>query len=119
MPRSSTTSTRTGFRTASSIDDDGAGALNGFQSGAMGEAWSDWYAKDFLARQGLELDDPATDGEVYMGEYSDGERGLIRTEALDCKVAADAEACPGGIDANGDGEPETGPGGYTYGDMTP
>ena len=100
------------------VDDEGIGALNGFQSGAMGEAWSDWYAKDFLTRQGLELDDPATDGEVYMGEYSDGERGLIRTEALDCKVGAPAAACPGGHDVTGDGEPETGPGGYTFGDMT-
>jgi Zn-dependent metalloprotease len=100
------------------VDADGASGLNGFQSGAMGEAWSDWYAKDFLARQGLELDDPATDGEVYMGEYSDGERGLIRTEALDCKVGADPADCPGGIDITGDGEPETGPGGYTFGDMT-
>ena len=26
----------------------GAGALNPRRPGAMGEGWSDWYAKDFL-----------------------------------------------------------------------
>jgi hypothetical protein len=29
-------------------DSDGVEAVNSAQSGAMGEAWSDWYAKDFL-----------------------------------------------------------------------
>ena len=32
-------------------DADGAGALNSPQAGAMGEGWSDWYAKDFLVAQ--------------------------------------------------------------------
>jgi YD repeat-containing protein len=100
------------------VNDDGAGALNSFQSGSMGEAWSDWYAKDFLARQGHVSDDPAVDGEVYLGEYSDGERGLIRTEAIDCSVGAPASVCPGGIDGNFDGVPESGPGGYTFGDLS-
>jgi extracellular elastinolytic metalloproteinase len=44
-------------------DAEGVQALNSFQAGSMGEAWSDWYAKDFLVRQGLELDDPDTDAD--------------------------------------------------------
>ena len=37
----------------------------------MGEAWSDWYAKDLLTREGFEVDD-AGDGDVDMGTYTDG-----------------------------------------------
>ena len=40
------------------IDADGAGALNSPQAGAMGEGWSDWYAKDFLVAQFPGLDNP-------------------------------------------------------------
>jgi extracellular elastinolytic metalloproteinase len=46
------------------VNDDGASGLNSFQAVSMGEAWSDWYAKDFLARQGHVLDDSAVDGEA-------------------------------------------------------
>jgi hypothetical protein len=38
------------------IDADGVSTLNGPQSGAMGEAWSDWYAYDYLESVGLEKD---------------------------------------------------------------
>ena len=31
-------------------NDDGSGALSTPHGGAMGEAWSDWYALDFLHR---------------------------------------------------------------------
>ena len=31
---------------------DGFSALDTFQSASMGEAWSDWYAEDFLNQQG-------------------------------------------------------------------
>ena len=34
-------------------DGSGVGALNTAQAGAMGEAWSDWYALDFLVSRGL------------------------------------------------------------------
>jgi extracellular elastinolytic metalloproteinase len=37
----------------------GDGALDSVQAGAMGEAWSDWYAMDFLVAQGYEVDTPA------------------------------------------------------------
>ena len=37
-------------------DDHGVGALNDPQPGAMGEAWSDWYAEDYLVAAGLQVD---------------------------------------------------------------
>lgn len=88
---------------------DGSGAVNSAQAAAMGEAWSDFYAMDFLVSQGFQADSP-TAADVIIGYYSGG--GLpnfIRSEAIDCRVAADEPNCPGGID--------TGPGGYTYGDF--
>ena len=105
------------------VDDEGFGALNSPQSGAMGEAWSDWYAKDFLVGDGLQTDDPGTDGDVFLGVYTDGVQpgpnapGLIRTEGLDCKPDSDPDTCPGGVDVDQDTQPDTGPGGYTYGDF--
>lgn len=49
-------------------DDDGYQALNAPQSGAMGEAWSDWYAMDYLTAQRLQVD-TAADGEVLLSSY--------------------------------------------------
>jgi hypothetical protein len=90
------------------VDDQGFGALNSPQSGAMGEAWSDWYAKDFLVADGQQTDAPGP-GDVFLGVYTDGvQPGLIRSEGLDCKPDSPASACPGGQ--------STGAGGYTYGD---
>ncbi len=43
-------------------------ALDSQQGGSMGEAWSDWYALDFLVAQGL-VKDTAKDGEVQVGRY--------------------------------------------------
>ena len=51
-PTSSTTSTRTACRTGSSIDADGNSTLGNVQAGSMGEAWSDWYAMDYLVDTG-------------------------------------------------------------------
>jgi extracellular elastinolytic metalloproteinase len=90
------------------VDADGGGALNSPQSGAMGEAWSDWYAKDLLNNEGRQPD-TAAPGEVDMGIYVDSEPHRIRNQALDCPVGADAAVCPGAGDA--------GPGGFTYGDF--
>jgi extracellular elastinolytic metalloproteinase len=90
-------------------DAQGYAATAGIQSGAMGEAWSDWYALDFLARQGFQRDDPAP-GDVKEGEYVDNGQNLIRTEPTDCPPDAPGiAACPGFA--------ETGPGGYTYQDF--
>jgi extracellular elastinolytic metalloproteinase len=86
----------------------GEGALNGVQPGALGEAWSDWYAKDFLVDQ-FPADDTTAPGEVDIGEYVDSVPHSIRTQALDCPVGAASTACPGGF--------ASGSGGFTYGDL--
>ncbi len=87
---------------------DGSGALNSAQAGAMGEAWSDFYAMDLLVSRGFEVDGPAPD--VIVGRYVAGGRSdFVRTEPIDCPVGASSSACPGGV--------STGPGGYTYGDF--
>jgi len=90
------------------VDALGNSTLGALQAGAMGEAWSDWYAYDFLVKQGFERD-TATEGELIVGKYVEfGGQGLIRFEGLDCPVGSTAPACPG--------SPLTGPGGFTYGD---
>ena len=89
-------------------DTSGAGALNSAQSGAMGEAWSDWYAFDLLNNEGL-AKDTAKPGEVRVGDYVGTGKDLIRTQPLDCPVGVVDAACPG--------RPNAGAGGYTYGDM--
>ncbi len=89
------------------IDAEGEGALGAIQSGAMGEAWSDWYAMDFLMGQGFERDTPAP-GEIKVGIFVDGGQSLVRTEPIDCRPGDPAEACPRKRAANQDG------GGYTY-----
>ena len=88
-------------------DPSGLGALGGqgSQSGAMGEAWSDWYAEDYLAGAGFQTDTGAP-GEIRSGTY---ENAAIRTQPFDCPVASGPPACPGLGGA--------GPGGYTYGDF--
>jgi extracellular elastinolytic metalloproteinase len=90
------------------VDADGVSTLNGPQAGAMGEAWSDWYAYDYLQNVGLEHD-TAKPGELVIFEYSTAGANTIRTQPLDCPVGAAATVCPGTAGA--------GPGGYTYGDM--
>ena len=90
------------------VDAAGVSTLNGPQSGAMGEAWSDWYAYDYLQSVGLEKD-TAKPGELVIFEYSTAGANTIRTQPLDCPVGAAATVCPG--------TPTSGPGGYTYGDF--
>jgi hypothetical protein len=85
----------------------GRGALNSPQAGAMGEGWSDWYAKDFLVSQFPGLNTGAQN-EVDMGSYTDAVAHTLRTQGLDCPVTATI-ACPGAGSA--------GAGGYTYGDF--
>ncbi len=82
---------------------DGVGALSSWQAGAMGEGWSDFYAKDFTVADGLETDTSAP-GEIDMGVYSDATPKSLRTAALDCPVGVANAMCPTG-------------GGYTYGDF--
>ena len=86
-------------------DSHGWWALDSDQAGAMGEAWSDWYAMDYLVEQGLETD-TATHGNLPNTPY---EGVPFRTQPLDCPVGTTAARCPG----VGSGDP----GGYTYGDF--
>lgn len=85
---------------------DGNSGLDTHQSGSMGEAWSDWYAEDYLNQQGYKPDTAAI-GDVVMGELTFA--GLLRSQPVDCPVGTTDPACPGGF--------ATGPGGYTYGDL--
>lgn len=84
----------------------GTQALNSEQSGALGEAWSDWYALDFLVAGGV-ITDTGAPGEVMEGLQITGGDG-VRYQAIDCSVGAPGGACPGATN--------TGPGGFTYGD---
>ena len=88
------------------VDADGVSGLTGQQAGAMGEAWSDWYAMSYLVDQGLEKD-TSTIGDVQEAKYSAGGE-QFRSESLDCTVGAVSDYCPG--------TPAAGSGGYTYGD---
>ena len=107
---SSTTSTPTACPTGWSSTPNGVSTLGNIQAGAMGEAWSDWYAMDFLVNEGLQHGHRAPT--ARSGSASTSARGsdLIRTQPLDCPVgshlgrAAPARRAPG-------------PGGYTYGDF--
>ena len=56
-------------------DANGFQALNSAQAGAMGEAWSDWYAMDYLVEGGL-APDTAADGDVILDRYV----GNLRSE---------------------------------------
>jgi hypothetical protein len=91
------------------IDGAGDGALLAAQSGAMGEAWSDFYAMDFLITQGL-IADTDKPGELILGKFLDNAHNSLRTEAVDCTLGAPPADCPrAGADAGAPGQ-----GGYTY-----
>jgi hypothetical protein len=88
-------------------DAGGEEALNSGQAAAMGEGWSDFYAKDFLIDE-FPSDDTTAAGELDMGKYLDSQPHTLRTQGLDCPVGASAAQCPGTA--------TEGSGGYTYGD---
>lgn len=90
------------------VDAFGNSTLGNIQAGAMGEAWSDWYALDLLVKDGYAADTSA-DGELRIGDYVGKGQDLIRTQPLDCAVGSTSPKCPG--------TPGAGPGGYTYGDF--
>ena len=58
------------------IDANGNSTLNGIQAGSMGEAWSDYYAMDYLVTKGF-LKDTAKAGEVFEGKYVAAGRHLV------------------------------------------
>ena len=75
----------------------------------MGEAWSDWYAMDFLVNEGFQHGHRAPTASVRVGQYVGAGNDLIRTQPMDCPVGSTSPRCPG--------TPGAGPGGYTYGDF--
>ncbi len=91
------------------VDVDGNSTLGPVQGGAMGEAWSDWYAADALVSDGLEIDKK---GKVDLNLWTyDGLGGaLIRTEFIDCAPNSPTSKCSGGLTGHG--------GGYTYADYS-
>ena len=76
------------------IDPSGNSTLGNIQAGAMGEAWSDWYAMDFLNNLGLQRN-TAAHGEVRIGEYVGHGLDLIRTQPMDCPVGSTSSRCHG------------------------
>jgi hypothetical protein len=88
------------------VDADGNSTLLSLQSRSMGEAWSDYYAMDYLVSQGLEPDTNAS-GEVLEGKYLMGGESPFRTMAIDCPVASTVANCTS----------DSSEGGYTYGDV--
>jgi extracellular elastinolytic metalloproteinase len=90
------------------VDALGNSTLGNIQAGSMGEAWSDWYAMDFLNNLGFQPDTPDP-GDVRIGEYVGTGADLIRTQPMDCPVGTTSPKCHG--------TPGAGPGGYTYGDF--
>jgi extracellular elastinolytic metalloproteinase len=93
------------------IDATGNSTLGGGQAGAMGEAWSDWYAFDLLNSQGY-APDTVADGDLRVGDYVGHGLDLIRTQPLDCPVGSVSPKCQSGTKPGR----TAGPGGYTYGD---
>ncbi|MFT4083734.1 MAG: M36 family metallopeptidase [Nocardioides sp.] len=97
------------------IDADGNSTLNSLQAGSMGEAWSDYYAMDYLVTHKFQKD-TAKDGQVYEGQYlmggqedDNGNPIPFRTEPMDCSVGSTSSRCVGAVNGK--------QGGYTYGDV--
>ena len=89
------------------VNSNGQSTLGDVQAGAMGEAWSDWYAMDYLVDQGLQKDDPRK-VDVVMFQFDGAGVALDRTEPIDCPVGSTADRCNGGLTGHA--------GGYTYRD---
>jgi extracellular elastinolytic metalloproteinase len=90
------------------VDVRGREALDPVQGDAMGEAWSDWYAMDYLVAQHLQRDRTGV-ADVRIGIYEGHGVDLDRTEPIDCKVGQQAKLCAGGKTGHR--------GGYTYADF--
>jgi extracellular elastinolytic metalloproteinase len=91
------------------VDAQGNSTLGPVEAGAMGEAWSDWYAMDYLVAQGLQPDPRGTN--IVLFQYDGAGSALDRTEPIDCKVGPTPESsslCNGGATGH--------TGGYTYAD---
>ena len=91
------------------VDVQGRSTLGGVQAGAMGEAWSDWYAMDYLVDHGLQRD-RAAKADVRLFIYDGQGVKFDRTEPIDCKVGQNVRLCNGGATGHR--------GGYTYQDYS-
>jgi extracellular elastinolytic metalloproteinase len=90
------------------VDADGNEALDTIQAGSMGEAWSDYYAMDYLVQKGF-LKDTAKAGNLLEGKYVAAGNHIIRTMAIDCPVGTRTKGCTSGFNGR--------KGGYTYADF--
>jgi extracellular elastinolytic metalloproteinase len=90
------------------VDVQGRSTLGGVQAGAMGEAWSDWYAMDYLVDRHLQRDRAAR-ADVRLFVYDGKGVDFDRTEPIDCKVGQTTAALCKGADTGHRG-------GYTYAD---
>jgi extracellular elastinolytic metalloproteinase len=100
------------------VDADGNSTLNSLQAGSMGEAWSDYYAMDYLVTHHFQKDTSA-DGQIFEGQYlmggqkdTDGHLVPFRSMAMDCSVGSSSKAC---FDTYN--PPANIQGGYTYADL--
>jgi extracellular elastinolytic metalloproteinase len=91
------------------VDVQGHSTLGGVQAGAMGEAWSDWYAMDYLVDKHL-VKDRRAKADVRLFVYDGKGVDFDRTEPIDCKVGQHARLCHNAFST------DVGPGGYTYAD---
>ena len=93
------------------VDVRGHETLGPVQGDSMGEAWSDWYALDYLVDQGLDSDKPGR-ADVRLSVYDGAGANEDRTEPIDCGVdQVDPRLdplCKGGKTGHR--------GGYTYAD---
>ena len=90
------------------VNANGQSTLGGVQAGAMGEAWSDWYAMDYLVDQGLQQDRPGK-VDVILFQFDGAGVALDRTEPIDCPLGSAADRCNGGATGHA--------GGYSYADF--
>ena len=65
----------------------------------MGEAWSDWYAMDYLVEPGPADATAADKADIVLFQYDGAGVAVDRTEPIDCKVGVDrSRLCTGGDD---------------------
>ena len=91
------------------VDATGNSTLGNVQAGAMGEAWSDWYAMDYLVAAGFQKDVPDKTN-IIIFQFDGAGTALDRTEPIDCKVGVPSHLCRGGATGRHDG--------YTYADYS-
>ncbi len=77
------------------VDAAGNSTLGNVEAGAMGEAWSDWYAMDYLVAHGLQRDIKGKTN-IVIFQFDGAGTALDRTEPIDCKVGVDVKICDGG-----------------------